>query len=178
MIKGQLVEIPATSALYHSPRPDQMTTPDVMRGLSPHHRYSLFDGFLVGEHRGTSTFQLGQRKRIGVGGKSAPLYVIGIDEAENRVFVGQGDDHPGMFSKVLCFKASQFHPVPNPSFNQILTEEATPVDVVFSDGNKAEANMYCFGSELFLEFKKPVSISFSASDISVFKEDTLIANIL
>src|SRR5690606_35858233 len=171
MIKGQLVEIPATSALYHSPRPDQMTKPDVLRRLSPHHRHSLFDGFLVGEHGGISNFQLGQRKRIGVGGKSAPLYVIGIDEAENRVFVGQGDDHPGLLSKVLCFKASQFHPVPNASFNQNLSEEATSVDVVFSDGNTADANIYCFGSELFLEFKEPVPIRFSTTTIGVFKEE-------
>jgi len=45
------------------------------------------DGRLIGEHRGLHHFTVGQRKGLGIA-VGAPLYVIEIDRARNRVVVG------------------------------------------------------------------------------------------
>lgn len=44
-------------------------------------------GRVVGEHQGTADFTIGQRRGIGVSART-PLYVIGIQPAQNRVVVG------------------------------------------------------------------------------------------
>ncbi len=50
------------------------------------------DGRVLGRHEGILHYTIGQRKGIGVGGgvteNNAPLYVVRIDGAENRVIVG------------------------------------------------------------------------------------------
>ena len=48
-------------------------------------------GTVVGTHDGHQHFTIGQRKGIGVA-RSYPLYVVGIEPADNRVIVGERDD--------------------------------------------------------------------------------------
>ena len=83
--KGQIVEIPSTSAIYAEDRSVLSSKKDELIQKVIRRNYDLFDGFLVGEHQGVEHFRLGQRKGINVGGKNAPLYVIGINEATNQV---------------------------------------------------------------------------------------------
>lgn len=45
-------------------------------------------GDVVGRHRGTILYTIGQRKGLGIAHK-VPLYVIGIDREKNRVVVGE-----------------------------------------------------------------------------------------
>ena len=50
------------------------------------------DGALLGEHEGVAGYTIGQRKGLGLGGLSRPLYVVGIDAAENEIRVGTHED--------------------------------------------------------------------------------------
>ena len=63
------------------------------------------DGQLVGEHHGAIFYTIGQRKGLGIGGKrtkrSEPWYVIDKDLENNRLIVGQGGNHPDLYSKSL-----------------------------------------------------------------------------
>ena len=45
-------------------------------------------GRVIGEHKGTIDFTVGQRRGIGVGGTGEPLYVLRIDAVSRRVVVG------------------------------------------------------------------------------------------
>jgi tRNA-specific 2-thiouridylase len=45
------------------------------------------DGRVLGQHAGVVHFTIGQRRGIGVAA-AEPLYVIGLDSAKARVFVG------------------------------------------------------------------------------------------
>jgi len=101
MKKGQIVEIPVESEIYRKETPAFHSKRDELVWKSGRRQYSLFDGFLVGEHDGAENFRLGQRKGINVGGKKEPLYVIGIDEKDNRIFVGAGSQHPGLLTQVI-----------------------------------------------------------------------------
>ncbi len=49
------------------------------------------DGRVIGEHQGVHHFTVGQRKGLGVA-VGTPLYVVGIDEPQNRVIVGANDE--------------------------------------------------------------------------------------
>ncbi len=46
-------------------------------------------GRVLGRHGGIAHYTVGQRKGLGIGGLSEPLYVTGIDAAANRVIVGK-----------------------------------------------------------------------------------------
>lgn len=66
------------------------------------------DGKLMGEHQGLMFYTLGQRQGIGIGGvKNAdekPWYVIAKDQKSNTLYIGQGNDHPWLFSSRLFCK--------------------------------------------------------------------------
>jgi tRNA-uridine 2-sulfurtransferase len=49
------------------------------------------DGTELGRHRGIHNFTVGQRKGLGIA-TGSPLYVLSIDAATQRVFVGSSDD--------------------------------------------------------------------------------------
>jgi tRNA-specific 2-thiouridylase len=49
------------------------------------------DGTVVGQHDGIHNFTVGQRRGLAIGGTDEPLYVLELDAALNRVFVGERD---------------------------------------------------------------------------------------
>ncbi|MEE8340822.1 MAG: tRNA 2-thiouridine(34) synthase MnmA [Candidatus Neomarinimicrobiota bacterium] len=69
------------------------------------------EGELVGQHDGLMYYTLGQRKGIGVGGgygaTEEPWYVVNKDIDKNHLVIGQGHDHPGLYSNNI--KAGQLH---------------------------------------------------------------------
>ena len=65
----------------------------------------------LGQHQGLMYYTLGQRQGLGIGGRSgadeAPWYVLKKDIEHNRLIVGQGHNHPLLFSNELY--ATQMH---------------------------------------------------------------------
>ncbi len=80
-----------------------------LQDLSAPIKYRISDGAYVGKHRGAHFFTIGQRKGLQVGGKKEPLFVIATDVEKNRIFVGQGASHPGLFRRGLHIKADEVH---------------------------------------------------------------------
>ena len=67
------------------------------------------DGFCVGQHSGAHFFTVGQRRGIQVGGKPEPLFVLEKDVERNLLFVGQGENHPGLLRHALRIHADEAH---------------------------------------------------------------------
>ena len=69
------------------------------------------DGRVIGQHQGLMYVTLGQRKGLGIGGvkgaDEAPWYSVAKDLANNRLIVGQGENHPLLFHS-HC-QASRLH---------------------------------------------------------------------
>ena len=69
------------------------------------------EGEVIGKHDGLMYHTLGQRKGLQIGGLTnhgeAPWYVVDKDVERNVLIVGQGSDHPRLFSNGLL--ASQAH---------------------------------------------------------------------
>lgn len=101
--KGDIIEIPKNSNIYHTEETDDLNI------LTAPHIHSREDGIVVGEHNGAHFFTIGQRKGLGVGGKIEPLFVIGTDVNENVVYTGQGHDHPGLNRRGLFISSDEVH---------------------------------------------------------------------
>jgi len=71
--------------------------------------FSKEDGHVVGSHQGAHFYTIGQRKGLNIGGKPKPLFVLQTDVVNNIIFVGQGEDHPGLFGAGLVIKAEDAH---------------------------------------------------------------------
>ncbi|MBT0586581.1 tRNA 2-thiouridine(34) synthase MnmA [Alteromonas oceanisediminis] len=80
------------------------------------------EGETLGEHQGLMYHTLGQRKGLHIGGlkdhSEDPWYVVDKDVAGNTLIVGQGADHPRLFSKGLI--ANQLHWVDREALNEPL----------------------------------------------------------
>ena len=64
---------------------------------------------VVGKHDGAQFFTLGQRKGLRVGGHEQPLFVIETDVARNIVYVGEGEEHKGLYRSVMKLDLSDVH---------------------------------------------------------------------
>jgi tRNA-specific 2-thiouridylase len=76
------------------------------------------DGKVVGDHTGAHFYTIGQRKGLNIGGKPKPLFVLQTDVVENIIYVGQGEDHMGLYSAGLFISKEEAHWV-RPSMKQM-----------------------------------------------------------
>lgn len=71
--------------------------------------YKIEDGSIVGKHQGAHFYTIGQRKGLNVGGMEKPLFIISTDIEKNIIYVGQGQDHPGLYRRGLFIETSDIH---------------------------------------------------------------------
>lgn len=94
---GQIIEVSRDSDVFKAPSCGQPWP------LKADH------GTVVGSHPGAHFFTVGQRKGLLVGGKPLPLFVLATDVAENIVYVGQGEDHPGLYRPCVWMMPGEAH---------------------------------------------------------------------
>ena len=135
--------------------------------------YSENDGEVVGTHVGAHFYTIGQRKGISVGGTKDPLYVIALDTKKNIIYVGEGDNHPGLMRKVLSVKKSQFHNIDDGSditkFHG-LKARIRYRQALQSVQIKRKKSKYFF---IFDEYQKSIT---SGQFVAVYKDDILLAS--
>lgn len=66
-------------------------------------------GKIIGRHEGAQFYTLGQRKGLSIGGHAKPLFVLATDIEANRVYVGEGEDHKGLWRRVLRIAPDEIH---------------------------------------------------------------------
>ncbi|MBP3039377.1 tRNA 2-thiouridine(34) synthase MnmA [Bacillaceae bacterium Marseille-Q3522] len=71
-----------------------------------------YDGRIVGKHDGLMYYTIGQRHGLGIGGAGDPWFAIGKDIERNVLYVGQGFDHPMLYSERI--KAVNVNWIVNP----------------------------------------------------------------
>lgn len=103
--EGNIFEIPADFGPYLTTKQDPL---DLESFCSPWN-YEKEDGQWVGKHQGAHFFTVGQRKGLNVGGKAEPLFVLSTDVKNNRIYVGQGQSHPGLFRRGLKVLKDELH---------------------------------------------------------------------
>ena len=100
--KGNIHEILPTWAKY-----ERYTADTSLEGMARPYSYTVRDGKKIGEHNGAHFYTIGQRKGLGIGGRKQSLFIIGTDVATNTIYVGEGDEHPGLYRRALKIEHSQ-----------------------------------------------------------------------
>lgn len=102
--KGKVIEVPATEPVFSNGHDH-----DDLVGLTTPYNLKASTGKVVGEHNGAHYYTIGQRKGLNIGGYPEPLFVIGTDTDENIIYMGMGEDHPGLYRKGLFIPNEDAH---------------------------------------------------------------------
>ncbi|MFP4620892.1 MAG: tRNA methyl transferase PRC-barrel domain-containing protein, partial [Bacteroidales bacterium] len=103
--KGNIIKIPAEMLREQKPE----TPPNNLPLLCRAYDFGKIGGKKVGEHQGAHYFTIGQRKGLNVGGTKEPLYVLATDTENNIVYVGEGQNHPGLYRRGLFIDRIDIH---------------------------------------------------------------------
>jgi tRNA-uridine 2-sulfurtransferase len=71
--------------------------------------YKPWNGKIIGTHQGAHFYTVGQRKGLNIGGYKEPLFVLGTDVQRNIVYVGEGQNHTGLFRSGLFIATNDVH---------------------------------------------------------------------
>ena len=165
---GKIILVSKTLSIYSSNKKI-----NDLDELSNGYIYNENDGEVVGTHVGAHFYTIGQRKGISVGGTKDPLYVIALDTKKNIIYVGEGDNHPGLMRKVLNVKKSQFHNIDDGSdITKIhgLKARIRYRQALQSVQVKRINSKYFF---IFDEYQKSIT---SGQFVAVYKDDVLLAS--
>jgi tRNA-uridine 2-sulfurtransferase len=102
--KGKVVAVPADADVYRNGK-----STDNLSAVSEPFHYSPALGKVVGEHNGAHFYTIGQRKGLKMGGFPEALFVIGTDTTENIIYMGMGENHPGLYRKGLFIPNADEH---------------------------------------------------------------------
>ncbi|MCQ2173610.1 MAG: tRNA 2-thiouridine(34) synthase MnmA [Bacteroidales bacterium] len=100
--EGDVIEIPSS---HYDSLPEPQSIEEKARAL----KYTPEDGRVIGKHIGAQFYTIGQRKGLGIGGYKEPLFVIATDIAGNRIYLGEGQDHPGLYREALKILPGEIH---------------------------------------------------------------------
>ncbi|HKJ77897.1 MAG TPA: tRNA 2-thiouridine(34) synthase MnmA [Prolixibacteraceae bacterium] len=103
---GNIIEVPAK---FMAKKKDVEISEENYRKLCFQFPFKPWNGEVIGEHQGAHFYTIGQRKGLNIGGHKEPLFVIGTDVQRNIVYVGEGQNHPGLFRNGLFVAAEDMH---------------------------------------------------------------------
>ena len=154
--EGDIVEIPAEFKAYNRLCPDEPHSR--LEKLARPFFYRAKDGKVLGRHEGAQFYTIGQRKGLHIGGTEKPMYVIATDIENNLIFMGRGDDHPGLFRKALFIAADEIHWV-RPDLSMESDGEHAPtrrcqVRIRYRQPLQP-ATLYRYPEGLYIEFDEP-----------------------
>jgi tRNA-specific 2-thiouridylase len=109
--KGNIIEIRDFKSYANIPEglPKKDVSEKLLRELTAPMIYDSNSGKIIGTHNGAHFFTIGQRKGMNIGGYKEPLFVISTDVENNIVYVGEGQEHPGLNRKGLFIKNDEIH---------------------------------------------------------------------
>ena len=109
---GPIIEIPAQAPIFDKAlvtTEGEVDDSSDLSTLAAPYAYAESLGKTVGQHNGAHYFTIGQRKGLNVGGTPLPLFVLATDTEKNIVYVGQGDEHPGLYRPGLFIEQAETH---------------------------------------------------------------------
>ena len=107
--EGLIVEIDKNDPIYQATVNSDLSIEEKFAFEAKNRAYEPAMGKVVGKHQGAHYFTNGQRKGLNVGGTTEPLFVIATNVATNTIYVGLGNEHPGLFKKALFVKQAELH---------------------------------------------------------------------
>jgi tRNA-specific 2-thiouridylase len=173
--EGLIVQIDKNNPIYSREIPIPNSVQEHLDFVSENIPYIPEMGKIVGKHQGAHYFTNGQRKGLGVGGTTEPLFVIATDVETNTIYTGLGSEHPGLFKKALFVRKSEIHWIRE--------------DLVLPDGEKMEvmariryrqplqkALLYQFEKGLYVNFEETQSAITAGQFVAWYLNDELVGS--
>ncbi len=165
---GNIVEIDSDHAMHTS------STDGIEEEATPF-KYNEEDGKVVGQHHGAHYFTIGQRKGLDVGGTPLPLFVIATDVNTNTVYVGQGDNHPGLFRNALKIEMEDIHFLREDM--RLSTGESREFDIRIRYRQPlAKGKLHMKSDALYIEFYEAMKSITAGQFAAWYLEDKLIGS--
>lgn len=176
--KGPIIEIPSDYSLYpsHSTSESYENNPvEFLHKYCVRPHFSPQMGTQIGEHNGAHFYTVGQRKGLQIGGKPLPSFVLGTDTQSNTIYVGQGANHPGLWSRGLFCSQNEsafIRPdlVPKPGASIQVLARIRYRQPLF------KATLYSQPNGYFLVFNEPQSSVAPGQFAAWYLEDELIGS--
>jgi tRNA-specific 2-thiouridylase len=149
---GKVVEIASDLKAYSRMIPDNLA--DALKKQSKPYYYRIKDGRIVGDHQGAWFYTVGQRKGLGIGGFEKPLFVIATDTVNNLIFVGEGDEHPGLYRKTIRISDEETHWI-RPDKKVAVGEKAEYQVRIRYRQPLQKATLYKLEDGLYIDFDRP-----------------------
>jgi len=172
---GDIVEIPETFSEYQNKNTDSSTLQLQLESKSKKYSYTQQDGKVVGSHQGAHYFTKGQRKGLGVGGTTEPLFVIDTDVNENIIYVGLGKNHPGLYRHGLLVQLDEIHWV-RPDLKINNGESLAVLSRIRYRQKLEKATIYQTGLGLYVIFENLQSAITEGQFVAWYVKDELIGS--
>ena len=88
---------------------EQTDTEASLMQLSHAYPFHPMHGRKIGTHQGAHFYTIGQRKGLNIGGFPEPLFIIGTNVEYNQIYVGMGENHRGLYRKVIRINHDEVH---------------------------------------------------------------------
>lgn len=149
---GLIIEIPADFKAYSRIYPEDLHAR--LQKQSRPYFYRQKDGTSLGVHEGAHFYTIGQRKGLHIGGTEKPMYVIATDVENDLIFVGRGDEHPGLFRKALYIASDEIHWIRPDKEMQVGEARKYAVRIRYRQPLQ-EATLYRYEEGMYIDFEEP-----------------------
>jgi len=153
--EGQIVEIDASSVIVKQfeSYPGDNISDDLLNEMTTPFTFNFSMGKVIGKHRGAHFYTIGQRKGLNIGGYKEPLFIIGTDIETNRIYVGEGHDHPGLNRKGLFINNEEIHYV-RPDLKMMPGEVREYLVRIRYRQALQEAKLFCRENGIYIVFRE------------------------
>jgi tRNA-specific 2-thiouridylase len=174
--KGNIVEIAAESSLYSNiEAPRYSGVDEDLHAFTRAIKYQESDGKIVGEHSGAHYFTIGQRKGLNVGGKAEGMFVIATDTITNTIYVGMGDQHPGLLRNGLFVPQADVHWIREDLKLEIGTEKDFLLRIRYRQA-LANGRLYQREEGIYILFENPTKAIAAGQFAAWYLEDELVGS--
>ena len=133
---------------------DGLKIPETLEELAAPVVYTETDGKVAGRHDGAQFYTIGQRHGLNIGGHKNPIFVIATDVENNLIYVGEGQDHPGLYRRGLRIEPRDIHWI-RPELALSEGEERDCLVRIRYRQPLQQARLVCRPEGLYVIFEKP-----------------------
>ncbi|WP_298153562.1 tRNA 2-thiouridine(34) synthase MnmA [Flavobacterium sp.] len=173
--EGIIIQVDKDDAVFSIAKPETDSVESALAFEAAKLPFGEAQGKVVGKHQGAHYFTNGQRKGLGVGGTTEPLFIIATDVDRNIVYTGLGSEHPGLFRKALFVNPSEVHWIRE--------------DMALQDGQTLEvmariryrqplqkATLHQFENGMYVSFDEPQSAITEGQFVAWYHDDELLGS--
>jgi tRNA-specific 2-thiouridylase len=173
--EGLIVQIDKNDPIYQETAALDFNSELQFAFAAKNRAYTPTMGKVMGKHQGAHYFTNGQRKGLNVGGTAEPLFVIATDVETNTIYVGLGNEHPGLFKKALFVKKEEIHWVREDLLLNTNQTLATMARIRYRQPLQ-KCVLHQFNEGLFVVFDEPQSAITSGQFVAWYEGDELLGS--